>query len=164
MKPSPVFHPTSLQARDRVTVAPGKRWTDGPDGLGVSLEQPRALTQLLITYKLPAPRRTVQVGRKYYALFYSVLVQRLSRVWLFAALWTAPRQASLSFSISQSLLRLMSIESMIPSSHLILCCPLLLFHSVGHIKARAQFQAISIRRKGEQQIRTDSSLLFFSSI
>ena len=52
MKPSPLFHPTSLQAQDRVTVAPGKRWTDGPDGLGVCLEQPRALTQLLITYKL----------------------------------------------------------------------------------------------------------------
>ena len=52
MKPSPVFHPTSLQAQDRVTVAPGKRWTNSPDGLGVCLEQPRALTQLLITYKL----------------------------------------------------------------------------------------------------------------
>ena len=52
MKPSPLFHPTSLQAQDRVTVARGKRWTDGPDGLGVCLEQPRALTQLLITYKL----------------------------------------------------------------------------------------------------------------
>ena len=40
--------------------------------------------------------------------------------------WTAARQASLSFTISQSLLRLMSIESMTPSNHLILCFPLLL--------------------------------------
>ena len=40
--------------------------------------------------------------------------------------WTAARQTSLSFTISQSLLKLMSIESVMPSSHLILCCPLLL--------------------------------------
>ena len=41
--------------------------------------------------------------------------------------WTAVRQVSLSFTISQSLFKLMSIESMTPSSHFILCCPLLLF-------------------------------------
>ena len=44
--------------------------------------------------------------------------------------WTAARQASLSFTISQSLLKLMSIESMMPSSHLLLCCPLLLLPSI----------------------------------
>ena len=44
--------------------------------------------------------------------------------------WTAAQQASLSFPISQSLLKLMSIESMMPSNHLILCCPLLLLSSV----------------------------------
>ena len=43
---------------------------------------------------------------------------------------TAARQASLSFTISQSLLKLMSIESMMPSNHLILCCPLLLLPSI----------------------------------
>ena len=48
-------------------------------------------------------------------------VQSLSRVWLFATPWTAPRQASLSITNSWSLLKLMSIESMMPSSHLILC-------------------------------------------
>ena len=52
-------------------------------------------------------------------------VQSLSRVRLFATSWTAARQASLSFTISRSLLRLMSIESVMPSNHLILCCPLL---------------------------------------
>ena len=52
-------------------------------------------------------------------------VQSLSRVWLFATPWTATRQASLSITNSQSLLKLMSIESMMPSNHLILCCPLL---------------------------------------
>ena len=53
-------------------------------------------------------------------------VQSLSRVWLFATPWIAARQASLSITNSCSSLRLMSIESVMPSSHLILCCPLLL--------------------------------------
>ena len=57
-------------------------------------------------------------------------VQSLSRVWLFATLWTAAGQASLSITNSQSLLKLMSIESVMPSNHLILCCPLLLPPSV----------------------------------
>ena len=52
-----------------------------------------------------------------------IVVQLLSCVWLFAAPWTAARQASLSFTVSQSLLRLISIESMMPSNHLILCHP-----------------------------------------
>ena len=52
-------------------------------------------------------------------------VQSLSRVWLFTTPWIAARQASLSITNSQSLLRLMSIESVMPSSHLILCRPLL---------------------------------------
>ena len=53
-------------------------------------------------------------------------VQSLSRVWLFVTTWIAARQASLSITNSQSLLKLMSIESVMPSSHLILCHPLLL--------------------------------------
>ena len=53
-------------------------------------------------------------------------VQSLSRVRLFATLWIAARQASLSITNSRSSLRLMSIESVMPSSHLILCYPLLL--------------------------------------
>ena len=55
-----------------------------------------------------------------------VVVQSHSHVRLFAIPWTAALQASLSFTISQSLLRVMSIESVIPSNRLILCCPLLL--------------------------------------
>ena len=50
-------------------------------------------------------------------------VQLLSRVWLFATPWTAAHQASLSFTNSQSLLRFMSIELVMPSNHLILCHP-----------------------------------------
>ena len=53
-------------------------------------------------------------------------VQSLSRVWLFVTPWIAACQASLSSTNSWSSLRLMSIESVMPSSHLILCCPLLL--------------------------------------
>ena len=57
-------------------------------------------------------------------------VQLLSPVLLFATPWTVARQASLSITNSQSLLKLMSIELMMPSNHLILCCPLLLLPSV----------------------------------
>ena len=53
-------------------------------------------------------------------------VQSLSHVWLFMTPWIAARQASLSITNSWHLLKLMSIESVMPSSHLILCCPLLL--------------------------------------
>ena len=53
-------------------------------------------------------------------------VQSLSHVWLFPTLWTAARQASLSITNSQSLLKLMSIKPVMPSNHLILCHPLLL--------------------------------------
>ena len=59
-----------------------------------------------------------------------VVVQLLSCLWLFAAPWIAALQASLSFIISWSLRKLMSIESMIPSNHLILCRPLLLLPSI----------------------------------
>ena len=57
-------------------------------------------------------------------------VQSLSRVRLFATPWTAARQASLSITNSQSLLKLLSIESVMPSNHLILCHPLLLLPSI----------------------------------
>ena len=56
--------------------------------------------------------------------------QSLSRVWLFATPWSAARQASLSITNSQSLLIFMSIESVMPSNHLILCRPLLLPPSI----------------------------------
>ena len=57
-------------------------------------------------------------------------VQSLSCVWLFTTPWTAARQASLSITSSWSLLKLMSIQSVMPSSHLILCRPLLLPPSI----------------------------------
>ena len=57
-------------------------------------------------------------------------VQLLSRVQFLATWWTAAHQASLSITNSCSLLRLMSIDSVVPSNHLILCCPLLLLPSI----------------------------------
>ena len=57
-------------------------------------------------------------------------VQFLSCVWLFMNPWTASHQASLSTTNSQSWLKLMSIESVMPSNHLILYCPLLLLPSI----------------------------------
>ena len=57
-------------------------------------------------------------------------IQSLSRVWLFVAPWTSAHQASLSITNSQSLLKFMSIESVMPSNHLILCHPLLLPPSI----------------------------------
>ena len=61
-----------------------------------------------------------------FSIKYFSSVQLLSLVWLFATPWTAARQASLSITNSQSLLKPMSIESVMPSNHLILCRPLLL--------------------------------------
>ena len=58
------------------------------------------------------------------------VVQSFSCVQLFVTPWTAACQASLTFSISWSLLKLMFVESMMPSKHLILCCPLILLPSV----------------------------------
>ena len=57
-------------------------------------------------------------------------VQLLSHVWLFVTPWTAAHQASLSITNSWSLPKPMSIESVILSNHLILCCPLLLLPSI----------------------------------
>ena len=61
---------------------------------------------------------------------YTNVVQSLSHAQLFATPWTAARQVSLSFTISQSLLKLMSIESVMPSNRLILYCLLLLLPSI----------------------------------
>ena len=65
-----------------------------------------------------------------FSSFFVLAVQSLSHVRLFATLWTAAHQASLSFTISQSLLKLMSIESGMPSNHLIFYYPLLLLPSI----------------------------------
>ena len=73
-------------------------------------------------------------------------VQALSHVWLSVTAWTTACQASLSISISQSLQKLMSIDLVIPSNHLILCCPLLLLPSIfPRIKVFSNESALHIR-------------------
>ena len=75
-----------------------------------------------------------------------LVVQYLSHVWLFATTWSIAHQASLSFTISRSLLKLMSIESVMPSSHLILCRPLILLPSIfPSIRVFSNESALSIR-------------------
>ena len=84
-------------------------------------------------YACGIPIFHVEVIRKKkcnWAKYGVVVVQLLSRVHLFVTPWTAACQASLSSTISQSLLKLMSIESVMPSNHLILCRPLLLLPSI----------------------------------
>ena len=74
------------------------------------------------------------------------VVKSLSHVHLFATQWTAAHQASLSFTNSWSLLKLMSVESMMPSTHLILCCPLFLLPSIfPSIKVLSNDLALRIR-------------------
>ena len=80
----------------------------------------------------------------YTSLFSSV--QTLSRVWLFATPWTAARQASLPITNTQSPPKPMSIESVMPPNHLILCCPLLLLPSIfPRIRVFSNESALCIR-------------------
>ena len=73
-------------------------------------------------------------------------IQSLSRVWLFATLWTAAHQTSLSITNSQSLLKLMSIKSVMPSNRLILCHPLLLLPSIfSSIRVSSNESVLCIR-------------------
>ena len=73
-------------------------------------------------------------------------VQLLSRVLLFETPWTAARQASLSITNSRSLLKLTSVESVMPSNHLILCRPLLLLPSIfPSIRVFSSESALHIR-------------------
>ena len=74
-------------------------------------------------------------------------VQFLSRVWLFATPWTAAHQASLSITNSQSSPKLMSIELMMSSNHLIFCRPLLILPSIfPSIRIFSNESALCIRR------------------
>ena len=91
-----------------------------------------ALIPLLLPLALKpwahSPRASCFNSKSISSSFHSV--QPLSHVQLFATPWTAARQATLSITNSQSLLKLMSIRSVMPSSHLLLCHPLLLLPSI----------------------------------
>ena len=76
-------------------------------------------------------------------------VQLLSHVWLFATPWTAACQVFLSITNSRSLLKLLSIELVMPSNHLILCCPLLLLPS-----AFPSIRAFSNEKSSHQRLES----------
>ena len=101
----------------------------------------RSLTGRYWTYS-----EDVLVPLKAKAFTLVAIIQSLSHVWLFVTPWTATRQASLFFSVSQSLLKLMSIEWVMPSNHLLLCCPLLLLPSMfPNIRVFSNESAFCIR-------------------
>ena len=75
----------------------------------------------------------------------SLVIQSLNCVPLCATPWTSAQQASLSFTISWSLLKLMSIETVMPSNHLILCFPLLLRSVFPSIRVFSNESALHIR-------------------
>ena len=77
-----------------------------------------------------------------------LVVQLLSRVWLFVTPWSATHQTPLSFTVSWNLLKLTSVESMMPSNHLIFCHPLLLLPSIfPSIRVFANESVLLIRWK-----------------
>ena len=88
--------------------------------------------EFLLCYQTVLKQEDSQAFISYLHLWDNLVltVQSLSHVRLFATPWTTARQASLSITNSQSLLKLMSIESMMPSNHLILCHPRLLLPSI----------------------------------
>ena len=87
--------------------------------------------------------------------FDKVVVQLLSHVQLFATPWTAARQASLSFTVSQSLLKLMSVELVMPSNHLILYHPLLLLPTLfPNIRVFSNEFALQMARVLELQLQS----------
>ena len=125
-------------------------WSGLPFPSPGDLPQSRGLSshwQVFFTTKSPGKL-------KYYLVF---LVQSLSLVWLFVNPRTEARQASLSFTISWSLLKLMSIELVMPSNHLILCLPLLFLSQF--FLSSGSFLMSQLFASGGQSIRASSSVL-----
>ena len=85
----------------------------------------------------------------------AVVIQSLSHVQLFVTLWTEVHQASLSFTISLRLLKLISIEWVMPSNHLILYSPLLILPSI--FPASGSFPTSRLFASGDQSIRASVS-------
>ena len=115
--PCPLCYATRLAERERGFV------DTGLEGQGCRVERARGTTTLI--YFLPA-QHSVSL---WLTLQFSS-IQLLSRIWLFVTPWTAARQSSLSIANFRNLLKLMSIESVMPSNHLILCHSLLLPPSI----------------------------------
>ena len=92
-----------------------------------------------------------------FCIVVAVLVQSFSHVQLFVTTWTAACQASVSFTISQSLLKLISVKSVMPSNHLVLCLPLLLLSQ--SFPASGSFLMNWLFASGGQSIGASASVL-----
>ena len=99
---------------------------------------------------------TDMAGNIFCSQHYYICCSVISHVWLFVTTSTTAFQASLSFTISQSLLKLMSIKSVMPSNHLILCCPLLLLSIFPSIRV---FPTELLFTSGGQSIGVSASVL-----
>ena len=108
--------------------------------------------------KCPSTDEWIKMLWHIYMQMYFAIVQLLSRVRLFVTPRTAACQASLSITISQSFLKLMSIESVMPSNHLILCHPLLLLPSIFPI-IRVFFPISQLFASDGQSIGASASAL-----
>ena len=139
------------------------KWVAFPPSRGSS--QPRDWTQVscisgrffTIWATREAPESLMEDFKKENAWPLFSSVQSLSHVWLFATPQTAAHQVSLSITNSWSLLKFMSIKSVMPSNHLILCCPLLLPPSIfPNIRVFSSESVLHIRYQSFQWIfRTD---------
>ena len=108
----------SLQDDFFLSWAKGWKWKTLPTSI-----QELKLTIFLPNISFDSPTLSWLMVSLYYAYISYVVVQLLTRVRFSETPWTAAHQASLSFTISQSLLKLMSIELVMPSNYLILCFP-----------------------------------------
>ena len=124
-------------------------WTEECDGLqSMGLQRVRHnWSNLACTQNVKQnERKRIQTWLPVLHTFQFSLIQLLSHVWLFLTPWTAARQASLSITNFWSLLKLMPIESVMPSNHLILCHPLLLLPSIfPSIRVFSNESALRIR-------------------
>ena len=106
-------------------------WVQSP-GWEDPLDKEMATHSSILAWEIPwveEPGMRQSIGSQKFGFdLVSQSVQSLSGVQLFVTRWTAAHQASLSIINSQSLLKLMFISLVMPSNHLILCCPLLLLH------------------------------------
>ena len=114
------------EAGQRLKLLPRKHTGDSKHPLSTTQEM--TLHMDITRWSISKHNNYVLCSRRWKSSISSV--QLLSRVWLVATPWTTARQASLSITNSQRLLKLMSIESVMPSNHLTLCRPLLLLPSI----------------------------------
>ena len=126
--------------------------------LGPFVESSLSPTSRYPHSSLPYPLRSQSRGDLF--LRGVVVVHLLSCVRLFVTQWTAARQVSLSFPISRSLLRFVSIESVMLSSHLILCHPFLLWPSVFPSIMDCSLPGSSVHRNPQTRVLDPVDILF----